>query len=80
LIADGLPRLAGIIAPDSERLERDLARGLPDRYQEQLPVTAAALDATAHEPVRRLWSILRGHGRALPQERYVLQSLNESAG
>lgn len=71
LIAERLPRLAGIITPDPERLEEDLGRGLTDRYQAQLPMAAAALDASHQEPVRRLWSIVRRHGRALPQERYV---------
>lgn len=71
LIADGLPRLAGIVSPEPERLERDLAHGLPGRYQDQLPMAAAALDASARETVRRLWAIIRRYGRALPQERYV---------
>lgn len=71
LIAAALPGLAGIIAPDPARFERDLAGGLAQRYQVQLPMAAAALDATTSEPVQRLWTILRRHGRALPQERYV---------
>jgi hypothetical protein len=71
LIADGLPRLAGIIAPEPERLERDLGHGLPERYQVQLPMAAAALDASRSEPVRRLWAVIRRYGRALAQERYL---------
>ena len=74
LIADGLPRLAGILAPDPERLERDLLQGLPERYQTQLPMAAAILDASRHESVRRLWAIVRRYGRALPQERYIRRS------
>jgi hypothetical protein len=72
LIAAGLPRLAGILAPEPERLERDLAQGLRERYEAQLPMAAAALDASTSEPVQRLWTILRRHGRALPQERYLI--------
>lgn len=72
LIADRLPRLAGIVAPEPERLERDLAHGLAERYQAQLPTAAAALDASRNEPVRQLWAILRRHGRALPQELYLV--------
>lgn len=78
LIADRLPRLAGILAPELERLERDLARGLPERYREQLPIAAVALDASAHAAVQRLWGMIRRHGKALPQERYVLHD-NASA-
>jgi hypothetical protein len=72
LIADGLPRLAGIVSPEPERLEHDLAHGLPGRYQDQLPMVAAALDASRHESVRKLWGIIRRYGRALPQERYLI--------
>jgi len=72
LIADGLPRLAGIVVPDRERLERDLANGLPKRYQDQLPMAAAALDASKNESVLGLWEILRRYGRSLPQERYLI--------
>ncbi|MCF8003452.1 MAG: hypothetical protein K9L32_04455 [Chromatiaceae bacterium] len=71
LIAERLPQLAGIITPESLRLEEDLGRGLTDRYQAQLPMAAAVLDGSHQEPVRRLWAIVRRHGRALPQERYV---------
>ena len=78
LIADRLPRLAGILAPELERLERDLAQGLPERYREQIPIAAAALDASAHAAVQRLWGIIRRHGQALPQERYVVDT-NASA-
>lgn len=80
LIADRLPRLAGILAPESDRLERDLAHGLAERYRDQLPVAGAALDVSMHEPVRRLWAILRRHGRALPQERYLVDSGESNGG
>jgi hypothetical protein len=52
-------------------LEQDLAQGLPRRYQDQLPGAAAALDGCDSELVCRLWAMLRRHGRALPQERYL---------
>ena len=86
LIAAGLPRLAGIIAREPARLagiiareparlERDLAQGLSQRYQDQLPMAAAALDASRNEPVGRLWALIHRHGRALPQERYLVDAL-----
>jgi hypothetical protein len=71
LIAARLPRLRGVIAPPDDVLERDLAEGIRDRYEDQLPGAAAALDACEHKEIRRLWEILRRHGRALPQERYL---------
>ena len=74
LIADGLPRLSGILAPEPDRLDRDLAAGLPERYREQLPMAAATLDASSNESVCWLWQIVRRHGTALPQERYIMNS------
>lgn len=71
LIADRLPRLAGIITPDDVAFEQDLAAGLVDRYSAQLPHASAALDAAQNACVRQLWGVLRRHGRALPQERYI---------
>jgi len=72
LIANALPRLAGIIVPEADRLEQDLAHGLPTRYQDQLSMAAAALDASTHESVRQLWSTIKASGRALAQERYIV--------
>jgi hypothetical protein len=60
-------------------LEQDLAHGLPRRYQDQLPSAAAALDGCDSEPVRRLWAMLRRHGRALPQERYLAGDSQQAA-
>ncbi len=71
LIALRLPRFTGIIAPDLARLERDLAQGLSERYQKQLPQTIAVLETCCDERVQEIWSLLRRHGRALPQERYL---------
>jgi hypothetical protein len=71
LIAARLPRLAGVIAPQSERLARDLEHGLRDRYEEQLHMAASALDDDPRESIQKLWHLIRGHGRALPQERYL---------
>ncbi|CRI66745.1 hypothetical protein THIOKS13070001 [Thiocapsa sp. KS1] len=70
-IAAGLPRLAGIIAPEPARLGQDSAQGLSERYQDQLPRATAALDTSGNEHVRTLWSLIRRHGRALPQEFYL---------
>lgn len=79
LIAVATPHLAGVIAPPQAQLEQDLARGLPRRYQDQLPSAAAALDGCDSEPIRQLWAILRRHGRALPQERYLTGDSRQAA-
>lgn len=71
LIAARLPALAGIIAPEPRRLARDLEQGLSERFQEQLPMAAAALDRDAQEPIQQIWTLIRRVGRALPQERYL---------
>lgn len=72
LIAARLPRLAGVIAPPTSRLTQDLQNGLRDRYEEQLPMAASALDDDPRESIQRLWRLLRSSGRAIPQERYLL--------
>lgn len=71
LIAARLPRLAGIIAPAPQRLERDLVHGLRERYEKQLPMAAQSLDADPRAPIQQLWELIRGQGRALPQEWYL---------
>jgi len=71
IVAASLPRLAGIIAPHKQQLAHDLSRGLPERFQSQLPASSATLDAMEQGPVRALWEIIRRQGRALPQEYYL---------
>lgn len=79
LIAATLPHLAGIIAPPPDRLERDMARGLTDRYRQQLPTASAALEACTQPAIQRLWDVLRRHGRALPQEYYLIAGREQRA-
>jgi hypothetical protein len=69
------------IAPEPARLERALTHGLQERDRDHLPMAAAALDASRNEPVRTLWAVIRRHGRALPQELYLvdLDQPNEEA-
>ncbi|WP_200157833.1 DUF7281 domain-containing protein [Allochromatium vinosum] len=80
LIAVRLPRLAGLIAPSPERLEADLARGLAERYRDQLPQSGAVLDASEYESIRRLWALIQRHGRALPQEYYLRETVSCDRG
>ena len=72
VIAASLPRLAGIIAPTRAQLAQDLSRGLPERFQSQLPASRARLDDLETGPVPALWEIVRRQGRALPQEYYLV--------
>lgn len=72
LIAARLPGFAGVIAPPTSQLSQDLQNGLRDRYEEQLPMAASALDDDPRESIQRLWRVLRSSGRGIPQERYLL--------
>lgn len=72
VIASGLPRLETIVAPPLPQLQKLVrARGLHERFQEQLPGCLQALDAATHRDVRSLWAMIRAEGKALPQEIYL---------
>ena len=73
LIAAALPGLAGIIVPPPERLEADLARGLPGALSGPAPHGRCDPGCCTNEQVRGLWALIRRHGRALPQERYLIE-------
>lgn len=72
IIAKGMPRLAGFIAPPNEILSkmiRDL--GISYRYQCQLPTSYNALESCEIDYLKNLWNIIRREGKALPQEHFV---------
>lgn len=74
IIAASLPGLMGIITPETAQLSELLTRrGLEDRYLAQLSQATATLDRSDHPAVRKLWTLLRATGRALPQEAFICQ-------
>lgn len=70
IIALGLPRLEGILAPCLQDLMLLIqAYGLTKRYLTQVAAAAYALQALEeHSHTAALWNIIRTAGKALPQE------------
>lgn len=72
-IAEGLPHLAGVLAPPDDVLRTLLeASRLDERYRQQLPGAQAVLERTTNPDVQRLWRLVRAAGKALPQERLCM--------
>lgn len=70
IIALGLPRLEGILAPRLQDLMLLIqAYGLTKRYLTQVAAAAHALEALEeHSHIAALWNVIRTAGKALPQE------------
>lgn len=70
IIALGLPRLEGILAPRLQDLMLLIqAYGLTKRYLTQAAAAAHALEALEeHSHIAALWNVIRTAGKALPQE------------
>jgi hypothetical protein len=73
-IASRLPHLAGVLAPPDDVLRQLLKTSrLYTRYSKQLPGAQPTLDQSSHPDVKRLWTLVRASGKALPQERLCVQ-------
>ncbi|MFM0473989.1 DUF7281 domain-containing protein [Paraburkholderia strydomiana] len=73
-IAARLPHLAGVLAPPDDVLRELLGSSrLHARYSQQLPGAQSTLEQASHPDVKRLWTIVRQTGKALPQERLCMQ-------
>jgi hypothetical protein len=73
VIAQSLPHFVGLISPPVEELQRALkACKNYDRYRNQLPQAQACLDAATHDQIMVHWQLLQKHGKALPQEYFML--------
>jgi hypothetical protein len=73
-IAARLPHLAGVLAPPDEVLRQLLKTSrLHARYSQQLPGAKPTLEQATHPDIKRLWTLVRTSGAALPQERLCVQ-------
>lgn len=72
-IALSLPRFAGLVLPDFERIVELFEAGAGDRerYLAQLAGCEAKLAYAVQKDVRQLWRIIQKYGRALPQEKFI---------
>jgi len=73
VIAQSLPYFTGIIAPPMSLLETAITTAKnQDRYLGQLPQAQAVLNAATHPDIVEQWQLLKIHGKALPQEHFLL--------
>lgn len=72
VIAQSLPRLAGLVLPDLAVLDGLLkARGNPALYHAQRPAAARALAGSPSALVRELWAMIERRQTGLVQERWL---------
>lgn len=75
IIAKSLPGFVSMIAPPIDELDALVAKGNSERFALQLPGSVGVLDNLVDPSLQRIWSVIRRHGKALPQERLVKKSL-----
>lgn len=73
VIAQSLPNFVGLISPPADDLKAALAATKNyTRYRNQLPEARSILDSTSHREIATYWKILQEHGKALPQEYFLV--------
>ncbi|MEO8598605.1 MAG: hypothetical protein ABI656_02115 [bacterium] len=74
VIAQSLPHFAGLITPPADKLRIALAATRNhDRYRSQLAQAQAVLNAAQHPEIIAHWRLLQIHGKALPQEYFLME-------
>lgn len=74
VIAQSLPHFAGLIAPSADKLQTALAAtSNHSRYRSQLAQAQAVLNAAQHPEIIAHWRLLQIHGKALPQEYFLME-------
>lgn len=74
VIAQNLPHFAGLIAPPADQLRIALAAtSNHSRYRSQLQQAQAVLNAAQHPEIIAHWRLLQTHGKALPQEYFLME-------
>jgi hypothetical protein len=68
LIAQALPSVVGLVAPDIETLECLLIQGNPALYHKQRPGAEKVLENSPHVVIRRIWELIERHQKAIVQE------------
>lgn len=71
LIAQALPCVAGLVAPDIETLECLFDQGNPALYHKQRPGAENALENSPYAAIRYLWGLIERYQKGLVQERWL---------
>ncbi len=73
VIAQSLPHFAGLMAPPLPELAHALGNCTNHaRYRSQLAQAQAVLDKAVHPDIAAHWQLLQAHGKALPQEYFMM--------
>ena len=77
VIAQRLPHFAGLMAPPLPELAGALrACTNHARYRSQLGQAQAVLEGAAHPEIAACWKLLQAHGKALPQEYFLMSRVS----
>lgn len=71
LIAQALPFVVGLIAPDVESLEFLLEQGNPALYHQQRPMAEQTVRNSPQAIIRQLWALIECHQKGVVQERWL---------
>ncbi|MDD2768997.1 MAG: hypothetical protein PHT19_09690 [Methylococcus sp.] len=71
LIAQSLPLVQGLVAPDFRCLESLFEQGNPDLYHRQRPRAESAILNSPHAVIRGFWELMERHQKGLVQERWL---------
>jgi hypothetical protein len=71
LIAQALPLVQGVIAPDFKCLESLFEQGNPGLYHRQRPMAGSAILNSPHAVIREFWELIERHQKGLVQERWL---------
>lgn len=71
LIAQSLPLVQGVVAPDFKCLESLFEQGNPGLYHRQRPMAESAILNSPHAVIRGFWELIERHQKGLVQERWL---------
>jgi hypothetical protein len=75
VIAKSLPGFVSMIAPPTGELDALVSKGNSERFALQISGAVGVLDNLVDPSLQQIWSVIKKHGKALPQERLVKKSL-----
>lgn len=70
-IAQSLPGFVSMITPSLDDLDALISTGNPQRFALQYSKIVRLLDNLVDPSLQRIWGVIKRHGKALPQERFV---------
>lgn len=75
IIAKSLPGFVSMLSPPLEELDALMGTGNSERFAVQYPSVVGVLGGLVDPSLIKIWSVIKKHGKALPQERLIKKSL-----